>query len=270
MASGLIYSIVLLKSIVIGYVPETNFMNQKLKSILVIVATLGMILVNGLASRGYVNGITPKEISDKYPSFLTPAGYAFVIWGLIYIGMLAFSIYQALPSQAERFDKIRSIYILSCVTNCAWIYLWHHELILICLFTIFVLLGTLVFINLNLSRKSSMAETLLVRVPFALYFGWVTTAAILNFTIALVYLGVSAPETVSIVLACVLIAAAVILGAIIRPVLSNSAYPLAIAWALTAIAVKQSGKTAIVIFCAFGVIALLLSALSFVLKDTSK
>jgi hypothetical protein len=245
-------------------------MNERLKSILVVIATAGVIILNWLASLGYINGIMPGTISDKYPTSITPAGYAFAIWGLIYLGLIAFSLYQTIPSKIDDFRQIRTVYILSCAANCAWIYSWHYEMILISLAVILVLLGTLVFINLNLRKNSSTAETLLARLPLAIYFGWVTVAAILNFTIALVYLGVKTSETVTTILACALITTAVALGALIRPIISNSAYPFAIAWGLTAIAVKQSGKTAIVIFCAFGVIALLLSALSFVLKDNSK
>ena len=244
-----------------------NSSAERLKQILVIFATIGVIAVNGLASRGFIGGVTTGEISDKYQTFITPAGYAFSIWGLIYLGLIAFSLYQALPSKADDFKNIRSIYILSCAANCAWIYLWHYDLILGSLAVIFALLGTLVFINLNLRNNSSTAETVFARVPFALYFGWVTVAAILNSTIALVYLGVQTSETISTILACALIAVASVLGVLIRPLISNSAYPLAIAWGLAAIAVKQSGKTAIVVFCAFGVAILLLSALSFVLKD---
>lgn len=246
---------------------DQNPSAERLKQILVIFATVGVIAVNWLASRGFIGGVTTGDISDKYPTLLTPAGYAFSIWGLIYLGLIAFSLYQALPSKTGDFKNIRSVYILSCAANCAWIYLWHYDLILGSVAVIFALLGTLIFINLNLRNNSSTAETVFARAPFALYFGWVTVATILNSTIALVYLGIQTSETVTTILACALVAVAAILGVVIRPVISNSAYPLAIAWALAAIAVKQSGKTAIVVFCAFGVAALLLSALSFVLKN---
>lgn len=244
-----------------------NNQSDLLKQILVIIATLGTIAVNSLAGIGRIGGVTPKDISDKYYTSLTPSGYAFTIWSLIYFGLIIFSIYQALPSKGERFRNLRSIYIISCVANCLWIYLWHYDQILACLAVIFVLLLTLVFINLNLRNTKSVAETWFAATPFALYFGWVTVATILNSTIALVSLGIQTSETTTNILACALIAVAAVFGVIFRQVLSNSAYPLAIAWALTAIGVQQSGKTAIVIFTAFGTIACLLAALSFVLKD---
>jgi benzodiazapine receptor len=244
-------------------------MNERLKSILVIVATIGLIIFNGLGAKGHIGNFTPEMISDKYKTFVTPAAYAFAVWSLIYLGLIAFSIYQALPSKITRFRNVRIVYLFSCVFNCAWIYFWCSDMISVCLFVIFALLGSLIFINLNLRNSESKAETLFANTPFALYFGWITITAILNFTIWLVSLGIDSTETVSTVFACVLIVATVILGAFMRSAISNSAYPLAVAWALTGIAVKQSGKTAIVFFCAFGVIASLISALSFVLKENS-
>lgn len=244
--------------------------SERLKQILVVAATVGVISINYLAAKGFINNVKPETISDKYPTFLTPASFAFAIWSLIYLGLIAFAVFQALPKNAEKFRCVRWVYVLSCALNGVWIYLWHYDLILPALVANFLLLAALVFINLNLRNNDSTAETLLAKTPFALYFGWVTAAAILNFAIALVYLGVKTSESATTILACILIFIAVVLGAAIRPIISNSAYPLAIAWALTAIAVKQSGKTAIVIFCAFGVIALLLSALSFVMKDTRR
>jgi len=241
-----------------------NLMAERLKQFLVIIATVGVILINYFAGVGYINGVTTGAISDKYPTFITPAGYAFAIWSLIYLGLFAFSIYQALPSNTDnpRFKNIRTVYISNCAANCFWIYLWHHDLILASLAVMFFLLATLVLINVVLQKSASIAETWLAQIPFSLYFGWITVATILNFSIALVFLGVNTSESNAIILSSILIIGAVILGILIRFKLAIFAYPLAIAWALTAIAVKQSGKTAIVVCAAFGVIALLVSALT--------
>ena len=239
-------------------------MKINLKQILVIVATLGVIVINYFAAQGYINNVTPAVISDKYPTFITPAGYAFAIWSLIYLGLIAFSIYQALPSQTEnpRFKNIRSLYIANCAANCLWIYLWHYDQILSALGVMFVILGTLALINVNLRNAETFAETWLARIPFSLYFGWITVATILNFTIALVSLGVNTNEATAILFSSILIIVAVVLGILMRFKLGIFAYPLAIAWALTAIAVKQSGKTSIVVCAAFGVIVLLVVALT--------
>lgn len=244
-------------------------MNEKIQQLLVIAATVGVIIFNALAGAGYVNNVTPEVISDKYPTNITPAGYAFAIWSLIYLGLFVFSIYQALPSQTARFRPIRRAYILSCVANCGWLYYWHHEMILVCLLIILFLLGTLAFINSKLQTTETNAEYWLAKVPFGIYFGWVTAATILNATIALVSLDVRVSETAASVLAAVLLLAAAGLGFLIRLKLRNYFYPLAIAWALTAIAVKQTGQVLIISAAAVGVIICLLAAVSFVMDQKS-
>lgn len=243
---------------------------HRIKQILVIVATFGVIFVNYLAGSGYINQKTPEVISDKYPTLITPSGYAFAIWSLIYFGLIVFSVYQALPKNTARFAKIRTIYIVNCAANCAWLYLWHYEQILGSLAAMLILLGTLVLINVKLLKTKSATEYWLARVPFNVYFGWITVATILNFTVALFYLNVKTSDFAASVLASFLIIAATVLGVIIRFKLVNVAYPLVIAWALTAIAIKQSGQTMIVTCAAFCVIALLVSALSILIQPETQ
>ncbi|MBA2620317.1 MAG: tryptophan-rich sensory protein [Acidobacteria bacterium] len=244
---------------------------RRVERFVVVLATLCVVFVNYSAAKGYINGTTPQQVSDKYPSLLTPAGYAFSIWGLIYLGLIIFSIYQAMSSQAEnaRFKRIRALYIINCAANCAWIFLWHHEQIWASLAVIFTLLGTLVLINARLQNKRDAAETWAARVPFGLYFGWATVATVLNFTLALASSGVETSASTARISASVIVAAVTILGVVVRLKLSTAAYALAIAWALTAIAVKHGGETALVFCTAFGVIALLVAAI-FPLSQTEK
>lgn len=239
---------------------------EKLKPYLVIIATIGVIAMNALATTGYIGGVTPEIISDKYPTFVTPAGYAFSIWGWIYLGLIIFSVYQALPSKFEKFAKMRTLYLISCLLNCLWLYFWHHEQITVSLLVILTLLASLAFINLTLERENN----LLARFVFGLYFGWVTVASIVNATITLLFNGVRASDEIGIWSAVGLIIVAAVIGVFLRHKLPNIAYPIAIAWALTAIAVKQSGKTAIVVVAGIAVIALLISAFSFVVTAQNR
>jgi len=240
--------------------------SERIKQILVIIATAGMIFLNYLAATGTLGGIATGAVSDKYPTRVTPASYAFTIWSLIYFGLIVFSIYQALPKNAERFRSIRTVYILSCAANCAWLYFWHQEAILISVLMIFLLLGTLVYVNAKLQMTETNGEFWLAKFPFGIYFGWVTAAAIVNAAIALVYSGVQFSDMAVQRTGAALILAATALGIIIRFKLNNVFYPLAIAWALTAIAVKQSGQTLIVASAAVCVNILLIVALTFLIN----
>ncbi|MDQ3750162.1 MAG: tryptophan-rich sensory protein [Acidobacteriota bacterium] len=243
--------------------------SDRLKQFLVIIATAGVIAFNWLAASGYLGGISTGAVSDKYPTRITPADYAFTIWSLIYLGLIAFSIYQALPSNARLFRSVRTVYILNCAANCAWLYFWHQEMMLICTAIIFLMLGTLAFINVKLQTTDSLEEFWLAKFPFGLYFGWITVATILNTAIALISLNFQTTDSLAVILSAVLILVATVLGVVIRFKLVNVFYPLSIAWALTAIAVKQSGQTLIVASAAVGVIVLLIAALSFLVNIKS-
>lgn len=236
--------------------------SDRLRSFLVFAATIGMIAFNVLAATGGLGGAATADISAKYDSIITPAGYAFSIWTLIYAGLLAFSIYQIIPANLVSQRPIRSLYIFSCALNCAWLYFWHAEQIAVCFVILAVLAFVLYLVNRNLAATDSMAEYWLAKAPFGIYFGWVTAAAIVNLAILAAAFRAEPPDAAGAVL--VLIAAA--FGVLIRIRLVNYFYPLAVAWALTAIAVKQSSRTSVVIACAVGVIACLLASLSFVMS----
>jgi len=233
---------------------------DRIKAILVPAATLGTVFFNWIATMGLINGVTPEMVSSRYPTPVTPAGYAFTIWILIYIGLAAFSIYQLLPQHAERFRSVRTLFIVSCVLNCAWLYFWAFEMI--------ALLAVIFVIDTMLRHNGSTGEYWMTKAPFGLYLGWVTSAAAVNIAVFLVYqkVGISAlAMNIIAVVLMVLVVAAVIAA---RAKFKNYLAPLAAAWALTAIAVKQSGDTMIVVTAAVGVIACLIASIS-VIMDIS-
>lgn len=242
---------------------------DKLRAYLVPAATAGMIAFNWLAATGRLGGVYTGAISDKYSTLVTPAGWAFAIWSLIYLGVLAFSIYQLLPANLARFRPVRSPYIFSCALNCAWLYFWHAEQIVICFAIIVALTLVLFFINFILRRPESITDYWAAKAPFEVYFGWVTVATLVNFAIMLKYLRFELSQAAETGLAIVLILVAAALGVIMRIRFSSYLYPLAIAWALTGIAVRQSGQTAVVVASAIGVIACLIASVSFVMDQRS-
>jgi benzodiazapine receptor len=241
--------------------------NDRLRSILVILATVATIGFSALAATGYLNGVTTAEISDRFPTVITPAGYAFSIWNLIYVGLLAFSVYQAIPKHLERFGRVRTLYIASCVLNCAWIYFWHHGYIGGCVVLIIALAIVLTAITSMYKFAVSLTEALIVKGTFGLYAGWVTVASIVNIAVYLRSVGSAAAMSEVVGTLAVIIATAAAVAVTWR--LANYLYPVAVAWTLTAVAINQSGKTAIVIACAGGVIMSLLLATSFVLSFPS-
>ena len=249
---------------------ETPNSGDRMRSVLVVVATIATIAFNFLAGTGRLNGVMTNEVSDKYPTVLTPAGYAFSIWGLIYFGLVAFTIYQLLPSKLERLRNVRTFYIVSCVLNCAWLYAWHSYAIGLCVILILALLATLALINIKLKNADSARDALFTKAPFGIYFGWVTAASIVNFVIYLRSIDVQMSASAWNILGCIFITAALVAALIVRVKLRNFLYPLAVAWAATGIAIEQQGNTAIILACAICVIFCLVLSISFVmdLKST--
>jgi len=110
------------------------------------------VVVNGLASSLALNGVTTAEVSDRYFTLVTPAGYVFSIWGVIYTLLSFFAVFQALPSQREKpfLEQISILFILSGVLNVVWLFLWHYDQIVLSVALMFGLLATLIAIYMRL------------------------------------------------------------------------------------------------------------------------
>ena len=213
---------------------------------LVILATIATITVNILANALPLNGLNTGEISDRFQSFFVPAGYVFAIWGIIYIGMIAYSIYQILPSQRENsdLDRIVTPYLLSSGFNIAWLFMWHYEQFSVTIVMMVGLLLSLIAIYLRLGvgvKPVSAGMRWCVHLTFSIYLGWVSVATIANASQLLDYLGWQgggiAPQVWTVIM--LVIAAAVGAGmAIIR---KDAGFLLVLVWAFAGIGVKQSG-----------------------------
>jgi hypothetical protein len=211
-------------------------------NVLAVVATLA---VNGLANALPLNGRLTGAISDQFKVFFVPAGYVFAIWGVIYLGMIAFAVYQALPSQREnpRLRQIGYWFALSCAANIAWLFLWHYEIFVLTLVAMLALLATLIVIywRLNIGRSVvRRAEQWCVDTLISVYLGWITVATIANVTDVLDYIHWSgwgvAPEMWAVIL--MVIGAGLAAAMIITR--GDSAYLLVLIWAFAGIAVKQA------------------------------
>ena len=239
--------------------PEPLSNIERIRSFLVLAAMLGTIIFNWLAATGYLGGITPSAVSRAHPTVVTPANYAFTIWTLIYIGLAVFGLYQLTQRGSVVSRPIRSLFIFTCALNCGWLFFWLQDQIVICAVLIWALAVALILIDKKLRELNA---SVFLKAAFGLYLGWVVVAALINSVIAFSSGNRAFGETEGA--AMVLVAAAV--GVALRVLLLDYFAPLAVAWGLTAIAVQQSGKTAIVSAAAVGVIACLIATFTFVLN----
>lgn len=220
------------------------------RQFLIIVAVIATIVVNGLASALPINGQTTGEISDSFDVFFVPAGYVFSIWGLIYLGLVGYAVYQALPAQAHNRDlrAIGPLFILSSLANIAWILLWHYEVFPLTVVVMLVLLLCLIgiYLRLDIGRKQVTAGMRwLVHLPFSIYLGWITVATIANVTALLAYWewsgwGVS-PEAWTVIM----LAIATVVGGLVSFTRGDIAYALVLIWAFSGIAVKHGDTSSV-------------------------
>ena len=210
------------------------------------------VLVNGLAgSTTILGGKLTSEISDANPTLITPAGYVFSIWGVIYILLGIFVIYQALPSQKGKDyqEKIGWLFVLSSLLNIAWLFLWQFEYLSLSVVLMFLLLATLIaiYLRLNIGKSIvSLREKLAVHVPFSVYLGWITIASIANVATTLVSVNWDGFGISQETWALLIVIIALLITLLVIATRKDVAYGFVVIWALLGIAVKQSGNQNIV------------------------
>lgn len=216
-----------------------------------ILAFVLTVIVNSLAgSTTILGGKLTSEISDANPTLITPAGYVFSIWGIIYVLLGIFVVFQALPSQSgkEFIQRIGWLFVLSSLLNICWLFLWQFEYLNFSVILMFLLLASLIAIYLRLKIGKSTVparEKLAVHVPFSVYLGWISIASIANVAVTLVSLNWDglgiAPENWAILV----VAVALTLTLLILIARRDAAYSLVIIWALAGINVEQGGNQTI-------------------------
>ena len=153
-----------------------------------------VLIMNGLANGLPINNKTTGELSAQYPNLFVPAGFTFSIWGILYLSLIIFVVYQNIQAFSKNRDDgfIPSIglwFIVSCLANSSWILAWHFEKTIISLLIMIILFFSLlkIYLNLKIGRSSVSTELKwIVFVPFSVYLGWITVATLANTTAVLV------------------------------------------------------------------------------------
>ncbi len=172
---------------------NTHYLYLKITAI---IGFLAMIYVNYLANALPIGGVTTGEASDAYANLFTPAGITFSIWGLIYLLLGAYVIFQFFYPKNKQNDKsekllaeVNKYFILSSVANIAWIFAWHYGVIWLSVIIMLLLLTCLIILAEILKKQSLKAlDYVCIKLPFSLYFGWISVATIANITVLLVSL----------------------------------------------------------------------------------
>jgi hypothetical protein len=231
---------------------------------LTVAAVIAAIAINGISNAYPPAGKNTGEVSNTILGgvLITPASYAFAIWGLIYIGLIAYSLYQVLPAQRDQAElaKVSWGLIGACGFQIAWIYVfltyrfWGSVLLM---------LGILACLAFAYVRSRAVRPTRrvrwLVQAPISLYFGWITVATVVNVAGAIYamaipvepvenFSGVIGASTGGIMATVVMMTISAALAAFVAIKYADVTYPAVAVWGLSAIAIRQSALFSIALF----------------------
>ena len=218
--------------------------------VLVTVSYVAMVAVNALANILPINGRQTGEVSDAYGNLFAPAGITFAIWGVIYLLLGLHVLYQwGLFREADvrnggLLEKVGILFTASSVANTAWIFAWHYDVIWLSALLLISMLVLLILISVAIRNATlSTREQVFVRLPFSVYFGWITVATVANVTVWLVSIDWSGLGLPASVWAVLIIAVAAAIGTVTMLRNRDIAYGLVLVWAFVGILIKHTSQT---------------------------
>jgi len=209
---------------------------------------LATIVLNYLLNSGLMSGVTMKTISDRYYNLFTPAGYAFGIWGIIYLLLVAHIIYTIYLYKKEMNTSIINatgkLFIGSNIVNILWVYCWLNDLTMLCVILMALLLYLLLRILTRIQsiKRPVSLRNLLISCPFALYSGWVSVALIANISALLTKLNWDGWILTEVVWTILLIIVAGIISIYVSWKYNVAAFGMAVLWGICAVTANNFGK----------------------------
>lgn len=234
-------------------------MHGSRRQIAVVLAALFNVGLNALAGAGVLFDAQTGAISDAHPTGLTPAGWAFSIWSVIFVGALVFAAWQAMPDRrGKRYDRLGAPFVAANVLNGVWQIPWTLERFGLSALVIVGILASLVWLYVRLDAMGLRgAERWALGIPVSLFLAWLTVATPLNATIWLQSLGwtsLSPLWPAGLALAVVGIGLSFLLRT------GDVAAALVFLWAYAAIFVAHTDNTALVAVLAVGSLAIAAAA----------
>jgi len=210
---------------------------------------LGVIFWNYLSNTGVINGTTVGALSDRYENYFTPAGYAFAIWGIIFLGLLALGISQIVwafkdTKNSESILQVGPWLIIANLGNALWLWFWLHEQTGISVLIMLGILSSLSIIVVKLKMELWDAPASLIAFlwwPISIYSGWISVAAIANIAAWLAKLNWSTVFS-EIQWTIIMISVAALLNLYLVYKRNMREFALVGVWAILAIAVRHWGS----------------------------
>lgn len=226
------------------------------------IAVVTNIFINYYSNAYPFNGQTMGDVSNQNPTLFTPAGYAFSIWGIIYLSLIVYVIYQLLPSQRKKpiYNDLAIPLTIISLLSIAWVISFSYEMLglSVCLIAAMLLTAIILF---GRAKKAVFHEAagFWIAIPFSLYAGWLSVAIIANVAVWLKNMGWQGGTWGETPWTIIMTGVAFVISLIISWRFRDLIFPLVVVWASIAIWTARQGENAAVALFALlaGIILLL-------------
>lgn len=241
---------------------------KKTLALLNLFSVVLVIGVNYVSQAIRINETTIGEVSNKYFNLFTPASYAFAIWGLIFLALLAYGIFQVRRAffsdkQSDFIEQTGYWFVLANLLNCSWVFAFAYEYTGL---SVVIMLGILlslikIILNTNMERwDAPIGIIAFIWWPICLYSGWIAVATIANVSAYLSKLGWEGGFLSESTWTIVMILVATVLNLVMIKTRNMREFAAVGVWALFAIYVRHKENMETIAYTALaGSIVLLIA-----------
>ena len=232
-------------------------------AIATLIAILATLTINALSNFFPLKGANIGKISNTVFQGvqITPANYAFAIWGLIYTGLIAYGIYQLRPAQRRdpTIGRASVLLIVACIAQIVWVYLFTTRLFWLSVIAMLVILCALIgaYLQLGVGKVRVLRDRQwLAHIPFSIYLGWISVATVVNIASALYSSNWDGWGINSTYWTVIMLVVATVIAAIVAIKKADIAFTGVFIWAYIAIAIRHLNNPTISITAVASAIAL--------------
>ncbi len=218
-----------------------------------------IVVINALANLLPINGQTTGEISNRIDVLITPAGYAFSIWTLIYV-LIGIWIIRQYPRERRGlpvYTNTSIIFMLSGLLNCTWILTWHYEYFITSLAVMFAYLISLIILYRRMKNSNPGFFDI---APFSINLGWISVATIVNVAYVLEEYGWGGFGLSGEIWTSIMLVVGTGLAIIFKFKESDYLYPFVFVWAYIAIGVRNQETSEGIAYMAYGLAVIIFIA----------
>lgn len=233
----------------------------KLLATLVLIATI-LFVISPWLTPGFNGFDTDRFPVPQIDPPVQPAGYAFAIWGLIYLWLIVGGLYGLFrASEDDDWQAMRPALLASLLVGIFWITVANTSPVWATVMIVFMA-ATAILAFLRSGHYDALFQTW----PVALYAGWLTAATGVGIGVLLGGYGLLSPQSAAFLCLVGVLTTALLVQSE-RP--ENWGYPAALVWALAGVIVGNlpNSNWPVIMLAGLGGIALLVRPTLHAMKE---